>query len=104
MTHNRPLEIDDLPIVADFATALTKIPGFDWASCQHVRKESEENPSYVFGAEAVLRTDPSRAIANNLPSPDFDETSLLGRREELKEVKRALRGSWPLSPSWGMAE
>jgi len=96
VAHNRPLEIDDLPVVVDFSMALIGIRGFDWESSIRVREEIKGNPAYVLDAEVVLIADPSGAIANNLPSPDFDETSLLGRREECRQVKRALLGAWPV--------
>lgn len=96
VAHNRPLEIDDLPTVIDFSDALIQVPGFEWESSRHVRHEIRENPGYVLDVEALLPADSFGATANNLPTPDFDETSLLGRREERKQVTRALSGSWPV--------
>jgi LuxR family glucitol operon transcriptional activator len=96
VAHNRPLEIDDLPNVIDFIEALVDTPGFEWESSADTLKEVRADPSYIYKVDAKLITDPSTAIANNLPPPDFDETSLLGRREERRQVKRALQGAWPV--------
>jgi LuxR family transcriptional regulator, glucitol operon activator len=96
VAHNRPLEIDDLPKVLDFIETLVATPGFEWDNSAETLKEVKADPGYIYKVEARLITDPSTAIANNLPPPDFDETSLLGRREERRQVKRALMGAWPV--------
>jgi LuxR family glucitol operon transcriptional activator len=97
VAHNRPLEVDDLPLVVDFSTDLTAIPDAQWASTVAARREiRSDDPGSVFRLAAVLISDPVTAVANNLPSPDFDETSLLGRREERRQLMRALRGAWPV--------
>lgn len=96
VAHNRPLDVDDLPIVADFTAGLENIPGWDWARIRETRTEIRNDPGYVFRAAASLIADPDTAVANNLPVPDFDETSLLGRKDERRMVMRALRGSWPV--------
>jgi LuxR family transcriptional regulator, glucitol operon activator len=96
VAHNRPLEIDDLPNVLDFIEALTATPGFDWENSAETLKEVKADSGYIYKVDAKLITDPSTAVANNLPPPDFDETSLLGRREERRQVKRALMGAWPV--------
>lgn len=96
VAHNRPLEIEDLPNVIDFIEALVATPGFEWESSADTLKEVKADPSYIYRVDVKLITDPSTAVANNLPPPDFDETSLLGRREERRQVKRALLGAWPV--------
>ncbi len=96
VAHNRPLEIDDLPKVLDFVEALITTPGFDWENSAGTLREVKADPGYIYKIDAKLIIDPSTAVANNLPPPDFDETSLLGRREERRQVKRALMGAWPV--------
>lgn len=96
VAHNRPLEVDDLARVVDCSANLERVSGADWHATRQARAELNADPSYVFRAEADLIVDPVRAIANNLPSPDFDETSLLGRRDERRSLTRALLGAWPV--------
>jgi LuxR family transcriptional regulator, glucitol operon activator len=96
VAHNRPLEIDDLPKVLDFVEVLITIPGFEWENSAETLKEVKADPGYIYKVDARLITDPSTAVANNLPPPDFDETSLLGRREERRQIRRALMGAWPV--------
>lgn len=96
VAHNRPLEIDDVPKVLDFIEALVRIEGFEWENSTETLKEVKADPGYVYKVDVKLIAEPSTAVANNLPPPDFDETSLLGRREERRQVKRGLLGAWPV--------
>jgi LuxR family transcriptional regulator, glucitol operon activator len=96
VAHNRPMEIDDLPNIADLTAELEAIEGFDWPAIRLARNEVKANPAFVFSTAASLIVEPAVAVANNLPSPDFDETSLLGRRDERRQIARALRGAWPV--------
>ncbi|WP_019484200.1 NB-ARC domain-containing protein [Arthrobacter sp. TB 23] len=96
VAHNRPLDVDDLPAVVDFARDLSKIGGWQWAKVRETEEELNSDPGYIFRAAAQLIVDPDSSVANNLPTPDFDETSLLGRKDERRQIMRALRGSWPV--------
>ena len=96
VAHNRPLDVDDLPTVVDFAKELSKIDGWQWPKLKETQQELNSEPGYIFRAAAQLIVDPAASVANNLPAPDFDETSLLGRKDERRQIMRALRGSWPV--------
>lgn len=96
VAHNRPLEVDDLPTVVDFASTLTRVQGWAWELLSETKRELDSDPGYVFRVSAELIIDPDTSVPNNLPAPDFDETSLLGRKEERRQLLRALRGSWPV--------
>lgn len=96
VAHNRPLDVDDLPIVLDLANMLTKVQGWDWPLLNKTLSEITQDPGYIFRVSANLLADPDSAVANNLPTPDFDETSLLGRKDERRQLLKALRGSWPV--------
>ncbi|MEU4706786.1 NB-ARC domain-containing protein [Nocardia salmonicida] len=96
VAHNRPLEIDDLPTVVDLAKDLSVVAGWDWPLLNTSLNEIQNDPGYVFRSSARLITDPGSTIAHNLPTPDFDETSFLGRRDERRNINRALRGAWPV--------
>lgn len=96
VAHNRPLDVDDLPAVVDFTHNLSKIEGWQWSRIRETQEELQSDPGYIFRASAQLFIDPNSSVANNLPAPDFDETSLLGRKDERRQILRALRGSWPV--------
>ncbi len=96
VAHNRPLDIDDLPTVVDLAKALSKISGWPWSKISETLSEIKDDPGYIFRVSANLIVDPDNAVPNNLPVPDFDETSLLGRKAERQSLTRAIRGAWPV--------
>ncbi|GAT08442.1 hypothetical protein H7I77_21855 [Mycolicibacterium novocastrense] len=96
VAHNRPLDIDDLPTVIDLTSDLLQIGGWDWQKLRQTRTEIKQDAGFIFRAAANLIVDPDTAVANNLPAPDFDETSLLGRKEERRKILRALQGAWPV--------
>lgn len=96
VAHNRPLGVDDLPTVIDFAHDLASINGWDWDSISSTQAELERDPSYIFNVDPLLIADPDTSVAHNLPIPDYDETSLLGRKDERRRLIRALRGAWPV--------
>lgn len=96
VAHNRPLDIDDLPTVLDLANEIALIPGWGWENVAETLTEIRQDPGYIFRVTANLIADPDTAVANNLPAPDFDETSLLGRKDERRQILKALRGSWPV--------
>ena len=80
----------------DFARELSRVPGWGWEKISATLGEIRQDPGYIFRVSANLITDPDTAIPNNLPAPDFDETSLLGRKDERRLVLKALRGAWPV--------
>lgn len=96
VAHSRPLEIDDLPGVVDFAHAIIQIGGWEWAKTNAVISDFERDPSSLFAiGEYNLR--PSKVyLQNNLPPADFDETGFLGRRQQRTDVANALLGPWPV--------
>jgi len=96
VAHNRPLNVDDLPTVIDFADDLRRIDGWDWESISDTQAELKRDASYIFNVSPLLIADPDTSVAHNLPAPDYDETSLLGRRDERRRLIRALRGAWPV--------
>lgn len=96
VAHGRPLDIDDLPTVVDLSSELSKISAWNWLEVDHARQELRSDTSYIHRVSANLIVDPIHAVANNLPAPDFDETSLLGRRDERRRIMQSIRGSWPV--------
>lgn len=96
VAHNRPLDVDDLPTVVDFAYDVVQIEGWLWSKIKETQQELSSDPGYIFRAASQLLVDPDASVANNLPAPDYDETSLLGRKDERRQILRALRGSWPV--------
>jgi LuxR family glucitol operon transcriptional activator len=96
--HSRPLEEDDLPNFLDLAGLLLrnykKLP---WIELKRVQDKQKQDPSYTLRLEipSFWRVGTERTH-HNLPLPDFDETSFLGRVIERREVRKHLLGAHPV--------
>jgi len=97
VAHTRPMEIDDTAFLLDTAAELrSPASSGQWESVDETIRRLEKEPSYVLGLTVNLRSDPDTAPQHNLPVPDFDETGFFGRREELRRIKKALKGAYPV--------
>lgn len=96
VAHNRPLEFEDLSVVVDATDQIINIPGFQWTNLENTRTSIHVEPTAALKLSKDLISDPESAVAHNLPIPDFDETSLLGRRDEKKAIRKKLASSWPV--------
>jgi len=96
--HSRPLEEDDLPSFLDLGRFLLQHAStWDWRELKIVQNRMDADPSYVLRLQIpeFWRLDRG-TIPNNLPLPDYDDTSFLGRLTERKELKRHLLGRHPV--------
>lgn len=96
VAHTRPMEIDDSSFLIDKARSLLGIPGTAWDSLASVVTKLERDPSYVLGLTISLPADPEPGPQHNLPVPDFDETGFFGRQTELRRIKKAIKGAYPV--------
>lgn len=95
VAHTRPLEVEDLPTLADVASRLKERNSQAWPVLSATLARLAEDPSYVLGLTIKLRADPVDEPFHNLPVPDFDETGFMGRRNAVQQIKRAILGPWP---------
>ncbi len=97
VAHTRPMKLDDTAFTVDESSRLVTIDPDGWTSLAETMRRIARNPSYVLGITPSWRTDDSESAAfNNLPIPEFDETGFFGRREELKKLKRLVKGNYPV--------
>ncbi|WP_029947878.1 NB-ARC domain-containing protein [Leifsonia aquatica] len=96
VAHSRPMEIDDLATVHDIARNLSHSNPAGWPTLQTTLDHLENDPAFVLGLTVQLPSDPLDTPLHNLPVPDFDETGFFGRSKELRAIKRALLGPWPV--------
>lgn len=94
--HGRPLEIDDFPTVCAIANKLTNDNNYNWSHMSSTLSQIENDSSYIFGLDfSVIDESPSGAF-HNLPTPDFDDTGFVGRRNVLGKVEDAISGPFPV--------
>lgn len=96
VAHSRPMEIDDLPTSLDVARELTRGDRATWATTDDTLSRLQRSPEYVLGLTIQLPADPDDRALNNLPVPDFDETGFLGRATEIRRIKKAILGPYPV--------
>lgn len=96
VAHSRPMELGDLPLTLDVARALAAHSAFEWSATNEVVQRLQSEPSFVLGLTVELPIDPLKQPQHNLPVPDFDETGFFGRTTELKRIKKALLGAYPV--------
>ncbi|WP_298964095.1 NB-ARC domain-containing protein [uncultured Methylobacterium sp.] len=94
--HSRPLEFDDLPRVVDLSAELAKSHRVLWANLRGIRQELDRNHDFVTRINIPSVIDETIKILHNLPQTEFDDTGFVGRERELNDLKRALKGSYPV--------
>lgn len=94
--HARPLEFNDYTLTTDVSIELTKTHRNLWANLRTTIKDLERNPYFVSTLSIPDVIDNTTNILHNLPPVEFDDTGFVGREKEIRELKRALLGSYPV--------
>ncbi|NIY81943.1 tetratricopeptide repeat protein [Vibrio hepatarius] len=93
--HIRPLDFEDLPCTSSLCQKLVKeAPGF-WRNTTDTIQRLDAEPSFVLSLE-IPSLDEITGVKHNLPLPDFDETGLIGRDEDVAKIKRLCLGGFPV--------
>ncbi len=95
VAHTRPMEIDDSAHLLDVADAMVRASD-QWVTLAETLAHLKRDPSFVLGLTIRLPADPDLGPQHNLPIPDFDETGFFGRQEELRRIKKAIKGAYPV--------
>lgn len=92
--HGRPLQPEDSPRAVELGNALLA-SGCEWPNLADVLSRLNAEPSWE---PAYLPRLPLRErVLHNLPLPDFDETGLIGRGKEARDLlKRLIRKREPV--------
>ena len=94
--HIRPLNFDDLPLITDFCNDLVKNSFYTWENLQDTFNRLDDDPSFVLDLKIPLVDADRDKIPHNLPLPDFDETGLIGRDSQVKQIKKLCLGGFPV--------
>ena len=97
VAHTKPMRLDDAAFVADQGSILTTSDPANWPTLAETMDRIKENPAYVLGLTPVWQAEEvSGTPFHNLPIPEFDDTGFFGRRDELKKLKRLIKGNYPI--------
>jgi len=96
VAHSRPLLFEDFPKVWDVAEDLiANFPDFS-KEVGYILQRIQADPSYVLSVTLPEQNN-DKTIANNLPTPDFDETGFIGRSEVVTQVLNfCKKGAYPV--------
>lgn len=88
--HPRLFEYFDYPKLKEcFNNIDNEISFFQWKNVLDARKMIRENPAGLLKYDVLLKK--SSSVIENLPTiVDFDDTSFIGRRKEIGEIKEKL--------------
>lgn len=92
--HIRPLDVDDYPFTFSFCSELVQEDQVTWNNTDNILKKINNDPSCVFSVD--IKSFDENYINHNLPMPDFDETGLIGRSDDLDKVKKLCLGGFPV--------
>ncbi|QVK21763.1 hypothetical protein KHQ82_05430 [Mycoplasmatota bacterium] len=88
--HPRPLEFDDYPILKNvFNCVSIYIKTIKWKCTEKVIKIVSDSPNDLLSLD-FREVSKQSDIFENLPLPDFDDTTYIGRRRERAEIRELL--------------
>jgi LuxR family glucitol operon transcriptional activator len=89
--HTRPLLSGDFATVYGFVTELKRADPIPWTITIETRDKIEKDPTYVLTLSVPsLSYDDETSVIHNLPTPDFDETGFIGRKNDVSDLKRLI--------------
>lgn len=96
--HSRPLEVEDLPSLMDFAQDLiSKHPRQQWIDIRSTLQRLDKEPTFVlYNTIPDYWTSNTPKVYNNLPLPEFDDTGFVGRKEDRRTIEKYLRSNHPV--------
>ncbi|HEY0382411.1 MAG TPA: hypothetical protein VGC72_09445 [Candidatus Elarobacter sp.] len=89
VAHSRPLRREDLTKALGALAALSEAHEFRFDELIRVRELLRDRPEYVLTLQIPVSRD--EHVEENLPIPDYDETGLIGREDDVKKLGRLLR-------------
>jgi LuxR family transcriptional regulator, glucitol operon activator len=95
IAHTRPLLYHDFPETLDFAEEQVKKYQPYWFELHATLNRLAKEPSFVLGLQIPVY-EQSESGRHNLPTPDFDETGFLGRKQVVSDLIRHCRGPYPV--------
>ena len=94
--HSRPLKPSDLPTILAFLERLDQAPAGLWTAASHTLSLFSTDPTAIYDLRIPVLPEPATHVAQNLPSPDFDETGFIGRDDFVQRTIDAVFGPYPV--------
>lgn len=84
--HSRPLKVDDPIKVSSICEKLSTENPLDWPNINNTINKLHADSTYVLSLNIKNLDDTYKN--HNLPTPDYDETGLIGRDNYIKDIKK----------------
>lgn len=90
--HTRPIEFSDRGTLEETLHTLDQaVPFIEWNELIKTREEIKSNPQkLIVETTFTPEIDGDSDVYHNLPVPEFDDTGYIGRKKEIKELKRLI--------------
>ncbi|SFK48913.1 NB-ARC domain-containing protein [Halobacillus dabanensis] len=90
--HTRPLELGDRAILYEVLEEIEqKLPLLSWNATLRTRALLKTDPTKLVNQKYMRVKEFESNVYHNLPEPEFDDTGYIGRKNEIKEIKRLLK-------------
>ncbi|WP_164842685.1 NB-ARC domain-containing protein [Actinoplanes solisilvae] len=97
VAHSRPLDYEDFSLTFDLAKELAGSRDFPWLNLREVSERLSNDPGYVLGLDVQFPSLAEEPGRHNLPTPEYDETGFVGRKEIVANLRRLLvKGPYPV--------
>ncbi|MGN1267987.1 MAG: NB-ARC domain-containing protein [Candidatus Aphodocola sp.] len=88
--HPRPLEFNDFVILKNlFENLNKKIKTISWNNCVSLKNIISTNSDKILNIK-LSKFKKNSSILENLPIPEFDDTTYIGRQKEIAELKKLI--------------
>lgn len=91
--HSRPLKVGDFSTVMDQLPTVLHLTGIALPNLKDTEQRLKSDPGFVLSINLPVVAD---TAFHNLPTPDYDDTTLIGRDSDVSGVLRSLRGAYPV--------
>ena len=93
--HSRPIEANYLSSIVELVDDLKKTSQSSFRELRKTARSLSIDPSAALEKDVPIDRSGDR-ISHNLPTPDFDESGLVGRNADLDELHELVKGPWPI--------
>lgn len=95
--HVRPLEANDDTTVLDFIKKLGEFNNtVDFSETISEYKKIQDNPDYLLSIIPNIIVKEKQKVKHNLPMVDYDDTGFVGRIKDKEELKKKIKGPYPV--------
>lgn len=82
--------------MTDLCQTVVKRAPKEWPNTADIINAIATNPDVISQYDKNFEIEDVSTVLHNLPAPEFEDTGFLGRREQVDELDKAIRGPYPV--------